>query len=42
MFPSTDQKSDLQAVKNALKPTEKKFPPHLCVFEALEELMPKM
>ena len=36
MFPSIDNESDLQAVKNALEAREEQFPPNLCIIEALE------
>lgn len=42
MFPSTDEKSGLQTVKNPLKATEKQFRLNLCVMEALKALLPKM
>ena len=36
MFPSIDNESGLQAVKNALEAREEQFPPTLCITEALE------
>ena len=36
MFPSIDNKSGLQAVKNALEDREEQFPPPLCITEALK------
>ena len=36
MFPSNDNESGLQAVKNALEATEEQFPPTRCITEALE------
>ena len=36
MFPSIDNKSGLQAVKNALEDREEQFPPTLCITEALK------
>ena len=36
MFPSIDNDSGLQAVKNALEAREEQFPPALCIIEALE------
>ena len=36
MFPSIDNESGLQAVKNALEAREEQFPPTLCIIEVLE------
>ena len=36
MFPSIDNESGLQAVKNALEVREEQFPPTFCINEALE------
>ena len=36
MFPSIDNESGLQAVKNALEAREEQFPPTLCITEALK------
>ena len=36
MFPSVDNESGLQAVKNALEAREEHFPPILCIIQALE------
>ena len=36
MFPSIDNESGLQAVKNALEAREEQFPTTLCIIEALE------
>ena len=36
MFPSIDNESVLQALKNALEAREEQFPPTLCIIEALE------
>ena len=36
MFPSMDNESGLQAVKNALEAREEQFPPTLSIIEALE------
>ena len=36
MFPSTDDESGLQAVKNALDAREEQLPPTLCIIEALQ------
>ena len=33
-FPSIDNESGLQAVKNALEAREEQFPPTLCIIEA--------
>ena len=35
-FPSIDNESGLQAVKNALEAREEQFPPTLCITEALK------
>ena len=36
MFPSIENESGLQAVKNALEAREEQFPPTLCLIEAPE------
>ena len=36
MFPSIDNQSGLQAVKNALEARQKQFPPTHCIIEALK------
>ena len=36
MSPSIDNEFGLQAIKNALEAREEKFPPTLCIAEALE------
>ena len=36
MFPSIDNKSGLQVVKNALEAGEEQYPPTLCIIEALK------